>query len=104
MRDLRSNSGVLNQAISIGSKQSDTERHVRFAEPAYSFVGMHCIFDNCKASVTILKFGRANSDLLAYGAADGSLMVCQVSEPPSVLQKMIGHSKNITVHSFMLSG
>jgi hypothetical protein len=47
-------------------------------------------------AVTILKFGRANSDLLAYGAADGSLMVCQVSEPPSVLQKMIGHSKNIT--------
>lgn len=100
MRDLRSNSGVLNQAISIGSKQSDTERHVRFAEPAYSFVGMHCIFDNCKASVTILKFGRTNSDLLAYGAADGSLMVCQVSEPPSVLQKMIGHSKNITDFDF----
>ena len=47
-------------------------------------------------AVTILKFGRASSDLLAYGAADGSLTVCQVSEPPSVLQKLIGHSKNIT--------
>ena len=47
-------------------------------------------------AVTILKFGRASSDLLAYGVADGSLTVCQVSEPPSVLQKLIGHSKNIT--------
>jgi hypothetical protein len=47
-------------------------------------------------AVTILKFGRASSDLLAYGAADGSLTICQVSEPPSVLQKMTGHSKNIT--------
>ncbi|GJN17512.1 hypothetical protein PR202_gb04587 [Eleusine coracana subsp. coracana] len=100
MQDLRRNSGALSRTISISSKQSDPERHVRFAEPAYSFVGMHCIFDNCKASVTILKFGRASSDLLAYGAADGSLTVCQVSEPPSVLQKLIGHSKDITDFDF----
>ncbi|GJM92956.1 hypothetical protein PR202_ga09465 [Eleusine coracana subsp. coracana] len=100
LRDLRRNSGALSRTISISSKQSDPERHVRFAEPAYSFVGMHCIFDNCKASVTILKFGRASSDLLAYGAADGSLTVCQVSEPTSVLQKLIGHSKDITGFDF----
>ncbi|CAO2194873.1 unnamed protein product [Urochloa humidicola] len=99
IRDLRTNSG-LSRTVSISSKQSDTERHVRFAEPAYSFVGMHCIFDSCKTSVTILKFGHASSDLLAYGAADGSLTVCQVSEPPSVLQKLIGHSKNITDFDF----
>jgi hypothetical protein len=47
-------SGVLNHTISIGSKQSDTEWHVRYAELAYSFVGMHCIFDNYKASVFYL--------------------------------------------------
>ncbi|OEL23631.1 hypothetical protein BAE44_0015347 [Dichanthelium oligosanthes] len=100
MQDLRTNSG-LTRAMSISSKQSDNiERHVRFAEPAYSFVGMHCIFDSCKTSVTILKFGHANSDLLAYGAVDGSLTVCQVSEPPSVLQKLIGHSKSITDFDF----
>ncbi|CAO2178040.1 unnamed protein product [Urochloa humidicola] len=99
IRDLRTNSG-LSRTVSISSKQSDTERHVRFAEPAYSFVGMHCIFDSCKTSVTILKFGHASSDLLAYGAADGSLTVCQVSEPPSVLQKLIGHSKNIADFDF----
>ncbi|PNT72964.1 hypothetical protein BRADI_2g51580v3 [Brachypodium distachyon] len=96
-----SNSGILSRTASVSSKQSDSERHVRFAEPAYSFVGMHCIFDNCKASVTILKFGRANSDLLAYGSADGSLTVCQVSDPPSVLQKLIGHSKDITASCSM---
>jgi hypothetical protein len=44
-------SGVLNHTISIGSKQNDTEWHVRYVELAYSFVGMPCIFDNCKASV-----------------------------------------------------
>lgn len=50
MQDLRTNSGMLSRTISMSSKQSDTERHVRFSEPAYSFVGMHCIFDNCKTS------------------------------------------------------
>ncbi|KAG8078124.1 hypothetical protein GUJ93_ZPchr0007g4900 [Zizania palustris] len=99
-RDWRSNSGQLTRNISLSSKQSEPERHVRFSEPAYSFVGMHCIFDNCKASVTILKFGHASSDLLAYGASDGSLTVCQVSDPPSVLQRLIGHSKDITDFDF----
>jgi hypothetical protein len=46
--------------------------------------------------VTILKLDRAISDVLAYGSSDGSLTVCQVSDPPSVLQKLIGHSKDIT--------
>uniref|UniRef100_A0A453FNJ9 Uncharacterized protein n=1 Tax=Aegilops tauschii subsp. strangulata TaxID=200361 RepID=A0A453FNJ9_AEGTS len=100
IRDLRSNSGKLSRTLSVSSKHSEPERHVRFAEPAYSFVGMHCIFDNCKASVTVLQFGRTNSDLLAYGSSDGSLTVCQVSEPPSVLQKLTGHSKDITDFDF----
>lgn len=47
-------------------------------------------------SVTILKFGHTSSDLLAYGAADGSLTICLVSESPSVLQQLRGHSKAIT--------
>ena len=51
-------------------------------------------------AVTILKFGRASSDLLTYGASDGSLTVCQVSDPPTVLQKLIGHSKDITDFDF----
>lgn len=36
---------------SFGSSNSDNDRpRNRRAEPAYSFVGMHCIFDQCKAS------------------------------------------------------
>jgi hypothetical protein len=63
-QDLRSNSGALSRTLSISSKHSDTERHVRFAEPAYSFVGMHCIFDNCKASGYILTVTLHISSLL----------------------------------------
>lgn len=50
LQDLRSNSQAFSRRLSFGSSISDSDRQTRFAEPAYSFVGMHCIFDNCKAS------------------------------------------------------
>lgn len=61
---------------------------------------MHCIFDQCKSAVTVLKFGHMSSDLLAYGAADGTLTVCTVSEPPSVLKQLKGHSRDVTDFDF----
>ncbi|TYI33863.1 hypothetical protein ES332_A04G164600v1 [Gossypium tomentosum] len=81
------------------SSLSDSDRpRQRGVEPAYSFVGMHCIFDQCKAAV--LKFGHMSSDLLAYGASDGTLVVCSVSDPPSVLKQLNGHSKDVTDFDF----
>ncbi|KAF9620286.1 hypothetical protein IFM89_011021 [Coptis chinensis] len=49
-------------------------------------------------SVTVLKFGRMSSDLLAYGASDGTLTVCSVSKPPSIVKELRGHSKDVTDH------
>ncbi|KAM5548721.1 hypothetical protein ABKV19_000234 [Rosa sericea] len=86
---------------SFGSSTSDNDRPRRRGEqPAYSFVGMHCIFDQCRASVTVLKFGHMSSDLLAYGASDGTLTVCTVSDPPSILKHLNGHSKDVTDFDF----
>ncbi|KAB2035982.1 hypothetical protein ES319_D04G191600v1 [Gossypium barbadense] len=84
------------------SSLSDSDRpRQRGVEPAYSFVGMHCIFDQCKAAaVTVLKFGHMSSDLLAYGTSDGTLVVCSVSDPPSVLKQLNGHSKDVTDFDF----
>lgn len=47
-------------------------------------------------AVTVLKFGHMNSDLLAYGASDGTLTVCTVADPPSVIKHLKGHSKDVT--------
>ncbi|XP_065866874.1 uncharacterized protein [Euphorbia lathyris] len=87
---------------SFSSSVSDGDRPRRrgVVEPAYSFVGMHCIFDQCKSAVTVLKFGHTSSDLLAYGASDGTLTVCTVSDPPSVLKHLKGHSKDVTDFDF----
>lgn len=103
-KDLRSPSQAsqaLSRTTSYSSNASDTDdRPRRRSEPAYSFVGMHCIFDQCKAMVTVIKFGHMSSDLLAYGASDGSLTVCNVSMPPSVIKQLIGHSKDVTDFDF----
>ncbi|XP_074592444.1 uncharacterized protein LOC141848301 [Curcuma longa] len=90
-RDLRGSN------LSFGHYNSlDSDRQIRHVEPAYSFVGMHCIFDHCKASATIVKFGHMSSNLLAYGASDGSLTICNASEQPSLCHQLKGHSKAIT--------
>ncbi|KAF5947229.1 hypothetical protein HYC85_013186 [Camellia sinensis] len=102
-KDLRSGSQALSHSPSFSSKASnasDSDHPRRKAEPGYSFVGMHCIFDQCKAMVTVVKFGQMSSDLLAYGASDGTLTVCTVSDPPAVLNQLIGHSKDVTDFDF----
>ncbi|CAL5335119.1 unnamed protein product [Camellia sinensis] len=84
---------IVQSFSSKASNASHGDHQRRKAEPGYSFVGMHCIFDQCKAMVTVVKFGQMSSDLLAYGASDGTLTVCTVSDPPAVLNQLIGHSK-----------
>ncbi|XAR72786.1 hypothetical protein NMG60_11019545 [Bertholletia excelsa] len=93
-------SKALSQSASFNSIASDSDRQRKRSEAAYAFVGMHCIFDQCKAMVTVVKFGHMSSDLLAYGASDGSLTVCTVSEPASVIKHLIGHSKDVTDFDF----
>ncbi|KAK7405490.1 hypothetical protein VNO78_06834 [Psophocarpus tetragonolobus] len=100
-RDLQNANPIYNHRTSFGSSASDSERpRQRGVEAAYSFVGMHCIFDKCKSSVTVLKFGYMSSDLLAYGASDGTLTVCSVSENPSIIKQLDGHSKDVTDFDF----
>ncbi|CAI9103756.1 OLC1v1002299C2 [Oldenlandia corymbosa var. corymbosa] len=96
-RDVRNGSQALSRS---SSNVSDGDFSRRRSEPAYSFVGMHCIFDQCKAMVTVIKFGHTSSDILAYGASDGSLTVCSVAVPPSVIKQLAGHSKDVTDFDF----
>ncbi|XP_076914222.1 uncharacterized protein LOC143573149 [Bidens hawaiensis] len=101
-RDIRE-SQTLSRTVSLGANSSDFDNPRRKVEPAYSFVGMHCIFDECKSMVTVIKFGHMSSDILAYGATEGTITVCTVSEPPSIMKKLTGHSKDITDFDFSLN-
>ncbi|XP_011004733.1 PREDICTED: uncharacterized protein LOC105111151 [Populus euphratica] len=85
-QNLRSINPSSTRRTSFSSTASDNDSLCcQAAEPAYSFVGMHCIFDQCKAAVTVLKFGY---------------MISDVSEPPSVIKQLEGHSKDVTDLNF----
>ncbi|KAK3006764.1 hypothetical protein RJ639_016205 [Escallonia herrerae] len=103
LQEVQSGGQALSHHTSVSSNASDSGHSRRKADAAYSFVGMHCIFDQCKAMVTVLKFGHMSSDLLAYGVSDGTLTVCNVSEPPSIVKKLTGHSKDVTDFDFSLN-
>lgn len=47
-QDIRE-SQTLSRTVSLGANSSDIDNSRRKVEPAYSFVGMHCIFDECKS-------------------------------------------------------
>ncbi|KAL8457336.1 hypothetical protein ACS0TY_035258 [Phlomoides rotata] len=108
LHTLRQTTGVLAGMYEVLPKHLATKQVsvlmqvilITHVEPAYSFVGMHFIFDQCKAMVTVIKFGHMSSDLLAYGASDGSLTVCTVSTPPSVLKQFTGHTKDVTEKTY----
>lgn len=101
IKDMHGSTFEGSQRTSFSSTTSAVDYPQIVKEPGYSFVGMHCIFDCCKGSaVTVVKFGHLSSDLLAYGVSDGRLVVCTVTEPPSILHQLIGHSKDVTDFDF----
>ncbi|KAL2632123.1 hypothetical protein R1flu_016809 [Riccia fluitans] len=97
-----SNSSFVGPRTSFGSA-GESETLNFHHEPGYSFVGMHCIFDDIKASVNVLRFGHLSSELLAFGAADGSLVICSVAQPPRILHHLMGHTKEITDFDWSLN-
>ena len=47
-------SQILRGIVSLGANLSDIQQPCRNPDPAYSFVGMHCIFDECKSMGKLL--------------------------------------------------
>ena len=73
LQDLRSTNLPSTHRTSFSSTASDNDsQRRRGAEPAYSFVGMHCIFDQCKAAgISLCYWYRLLSFLLSYYTLSG---------------------------------
>jgi hypothetical protein len=54
-------------------------------EAARPLAGMKHIFDDGRARATVLRFGRLSSELLAWGAADGTVRVAMLGDAPRLL-------------------
>ncbi|GFY94979.1 transducin/WD40 repeat-like superfamily protein [Actinidia rufa] len=76
-RDLRSGSQALSHSASFSSNASDIGYPHKKAEPAYSFVGMHCIFDQCKA----MDFDFSSSNqYIASSSMDKTVRIWEISK------------------------
>lgn len=63
----------------------------------YAFVGVHHIFDQHSAAVTMIKFANNERSRLCCSSLDGNLSICNVtSNPPSVEALLKGHAKAVT--------
>lgn len=63
----------------------------------YAFVGVHHVFDQHTKCVTMVKFANNDSSKLCCSSKDSTLSICDVlSQPPSVLATLEGHSAQVT--------
>ncbi|XP_054271670.1 WD repeat-containing protein 13-like [Macrosteles quadrilineatus] len=63
----------------------------------YAFVGVHHIFDQHTAAVTMTKFAYNDRSRLCCASNDGSVSICNVTtSPPSVDCVLTGHKKAVT--------
>ncbi|XP_050299429.1 WD repeat-containing protein 13-like isoform X3 [Anthonomus grandis grandis] len=115
-----SSASNLSRTISKSSVMTETQMHVVFSSTKetliptkeaeasraivggtsiaenYAFSGVHHIFDQHSAAVTMVKFANNDKTKICCSSQDGSLSICDVvSEPPTVLAILNGHQDAI---------
>lgn len=70
----------------------------------FAFAGVHHVFDQHKAAVTMLKFANNDRSKLCCASLDGTLSICEViSTPPKVIALLEGHRNGVTAFDWSIS-
>ncbi|XP_063229525.1 WD repeat-containing protein 13-like isoform X2 [Bacillus rossius redtenbacheri] len=70
----------------------------------YAFVGVHHIFDQHTAAVTMVKFANNDRSRLCCASFDGSVSICNVTaSPPCVEVVFRGHERGVTACDWSIS-
>ncbi|XP_077254886.1 WD repeat-containing protein 13 isoform X1 [Temnothorax americanus] len=70
----------------------------------FAFAGVHHVFDQHKAAVTMLKFANNDRSKLCCASLDGTLSICEVvSTPPKVIVLLEGHRNGVTALDWSIS-
>eukprot|EP01024_Parvocaulis_polyphysoides_P047683 TRINITY_DN4521_c0_g2_i1.p1 TRINITY_DN4521_c0_g2~~TRINITY_DN4521_c0_g2_i1.p1 ORF type:complete len:409 (+),score=61.39 TRINITY_DN4521_c0_g2_i1:117-1343(+) len=81
-------------------KSSDTSMLMRTVSwrsqgPLFSFKGMRAVIDDCKSAVSVLRYGRLSSSLLAWGSQEGDVFFADLQkEKNDVFEEEILSNKN----------
>lgn len=70
----------------------------------FAFAGVHHVFDQHNAAVTMLKFANDDRSKLCCASLDGTLSICEViSTPPKVVALLEGHRNGVTAFDWSIS-
>ncbi|XP_078037633.1 WD repeat-containing protein 13 [Augochlora pura] len=70
----------------------------------FAFDGVHHVFDQHNAPVTMLKFANNDKSRLCCASLDGLLSICETtSTPPKVIALLKGHKKGVTALDWSIS-
>ncbi|XP_046611005.1 WD repeat-containing protein 13-like isoform X1 [Neodiprion virginianus] len=102
-----SNSGFQSPLMNeMGRKQTAFQARRSIAEN-YAFVGVHHIFDQHSAAVSMLKFANNDRSKLCCASLDGIISICEVTgvtgTPPKVVALLKGHQKGVTAIDWSVS-
>ncbi|XP_021919906.1 WD repeat-containing protein 13-like isoform X2 [Zootermopsis nevadensis] len=94
------NNFASDQGVLVPTKEAEASRAIvggtSIAEN-YAFVGVHHIFDQHTAGVTMLKFANNDRSRLCCASFDGTVSICNVTaNPPHVEVVLKGHKKGVT--------
>lgn len=93
--------------ISEESLDRRTKHHVvqrKSTAENFAFAGVHHVFDQHKAAVTMLKFANNDRSKLCCASLDGTLSICDViSAPPRVIALLEGHCNGVTALDWSIS-
>ncbi|XP_029032511.1 WD repeat-containing protein 13 [Osmia lignaria lignaria] len=71
---------------------------------SFAFEGVHHVFDQHNAPVTMLKFANNDRSKLCCASLDGSLSICDaIGTPPKVIALLEGHKKGVTAFDWSIS-
>ncbi|PSN32818.1 WD repeat-containing protein 13 [Blattella germanica] len=94
------NNFLSEQGAVVPTKQAEASRAIvggTSISENYAFVGVHHIFDQHTAGVTMLKFANNDRSRLCCASFDGTVSICNVTaNPPQVEVVLKGHKKGVT--------
>ncbi|XP_014473939.1 PREDICTED: WD repeat-containing protein 13-like isoform X1 [Dinoponera quadriceps] len=93
--------------ISEESSERRTKHHTiqrKSTAENFAFAGVHHIFEQHKAAVTMLKFANNDRSRLCCASLDGTLSICEVvGTPPRVTALLEGHCNGVTAFDWSIS-
>lgn len=96
-------SHTISEDLSEGRQKHHFAQRKSTAEN-FAFAGVHHIFDQHKAAITMLKFANNDRSKLCCASLDGTLSICEViGTPPKVIALLEGHSGGVTALDWSIS-